>query len=242
MTIITIKKNEKPKLKTCVMNCDNKLHSKLDKYELTKFMNQHSTNLLIGKPRSGKTSLLYSLFQSNKMLKKVFHNIYLFQPSHSRSSMKDKLFDVLDDNNKIEELTYESLLEVKERIQEANEEENNCIIFDDMTAYLKDNDVSKLLKELVYNRRHLHVSIFFLCQTWYSVPKDIRKLFSNIFIFKVSKNELKSIFEEVVEDQEKLNNIDGIRKIVYDKNFEYLFINTDSGRMFKGFDELIFEE
>lgn len=241
MTTIRIKKNIKPKLKTCVMNCDNKLHEKLDKYELTKFMNQHSTNLLIGKPRSGKTSLLYSLFQSNKMLKKVFHNIYLFQPSHSRSSMKDKLFDVLDEENKIEELSYENLLDVKERIQNAEPEENNCIIIDDMTAYLKDNDIVKLLKELVFNRRHLHVSIFFLCQTWFSVPKDVRKLFSNIFIFKVSKNELKTIFDEVVEDKEKIDNIDNIRKIVYDKQYEYLFINTDSGRLFRGFDEIIIE-
>ena len=241
MTTIRIKKNIKPKLKTCVMNCDNQLHPKLEKYELTKFLNNHSTNLLIGKPRSGKTSLLYSLFQSNKMLKKVYHNIYLFQPSHSRSSMKDKLFDVLDEENKIEELSYENLLNVKERIQNAEPDENNCIIIDDMTAYLKDNDIVKLLKELVFNRRHLHVSIFFLCQTWYSVPKDVRKLFSNIFIFKVSKNELKTIFDEVVEDREKIDNIDNIRKIVYDKQFEYLFINTDSGRLFRGFDELLIE-
>ena len=165
MTTIKLKKNPKPKLKTCVMNCDTQLHSKLEKYELMRFLNCHSTNLFIGKPRSGKTSLLYSLFQSNKMLKKVFHNIYLFQPSHSRSSMKDKLFDVLDDNNKIEEMTYENLLDVKERIQNTDEEENNCIIIDDMTAHLKDNDIVKLLKELVFNRRHLHVSIYFLCQT-----------------------------------------------------------------------------
>jgi len=224
------------------MNCDNFLHPKLEKYELTKCgLNCHSTNLFIGKPRSGKTSLLYSLFQSSKMLKKVFHNIYLFQPSHSRSSMKDKLFDVLDEENKIEEMTYENLLDVKERIQNTDEEENNCIIIDDMTAHLKDNDIVKLLKELVFNRRHLHVSIYFLCQTWYSIPKDIRKLFSNIFVFKVSKNELQTIFDETVEDREKTDNIDGVRKLVYDEPFQYLFINTDSGRLFRGFDELLIE-
>ena len=55
---ITIKHNDKPDLKKCEMICDEILHPKLDKYEVTKFLNEHSTNLLIGKPKSGKTSLL----------------------------------------------------------------------------------------------------------------------------------------------------------------------------------------
>ena len=154
--MITIKKNDKPLLKTCEMNCDNKLHKKLDNYELTKFLNNHSTNLLIGKPKSGKTSLLYSFFQSKKLLKKVYHHIYLFQPSHSRSSMRDKLFDVLDEENKIEELTYDNLAEVRDKIKEAEEDENNCIIFDDMTAYLKDNEVALICKFYL-------LKLFFLC-------------------------------------------------------------------------------
>ena len=66
-----------------------------------KFLNCHSTNLLIGKPRSGKTSLLYSLFKSKRLLKKCCENIFLFQPTHSRQSMKVKdLFDQLDDHKK----------------------------------------------------------------------------------------------------------------------------------------------
>ena len=51
---IVIKENEKPNLAICRMNCDNGLHDKLNNYELTKFMNNHSTNLLIGKPVVGK--------------------------------------------------------------------------------------------------------------------------------------------------------------------------------------------
>ena len=34
-------------------------------------------------------------------------------------------------------------------------------------------------------------------------PKDLRKLFSNIFVFKVNKNELETIFEEVIEEPEQ---------------------------------------
>ena len=240
--MITIQKNKKPKLKACEMICDKELNAKLNKYELTKFLNAHTTNLLIGKPRSGKTSLLYSLFQSSRCLKKCFHNIYLFQPSHSRGSMKDKLFDKLPDDQKYEELDYESLDEVMDRIKMSDPDHNNCIIFDDMTAYLKDYHVEKLLKELVFNRRHLRTSIFFLCQTYISVPKDLRKLFSNLFIFRTNKIELKLIFEEQIEDKTKVNLISEITKLVFDRPFQFLFINTDTQRFFKNFDELLFKD
>ncbi len=104
---ITIKQNIKPNLSHCEMICDKGLHPKLNEFELTKFMNSHETNLLIGRPGSGKTSLLYSLFKSRSLFNKVFHNIYLFQPSHSRASMKDNLFDKIPDNQKFNELTFD---------------------------------------------------------------------------------------------------------------------------------------
>ena len=155
--------------------------------------------------------------------------------------MKDKLFDKLPDDQKFEELDYESLVEVMDRIKVSDPDHNNAIIFDDMTAYLKDYHVEKLLKELVFNRRHLRTSIYFLCQTYISVPKDLRKLFSNLFIFRVSKNELKLMFEELIEDKSKVNLISDITKLVFDKPHQFLFVNTDSQRFFKNFDELVFK-
>ena len=193
--MLSLKKNEKPELTICKMNCDNGLHKKLDDYDLTRFMNGHHTNLFIGKPRSGKTSLLYSLFKSKKLFRKVFQKIYLFQPSASRSSMSDNIFSVLPEDQKFDDLTFDNLNQVMEEIKQEDKTTNTCIIFDDMTAYLKNPDIKLLMKELIFNRRHLHVSIFFLVQTYKSIEKDIRKLFSNIFIFKVSKNELETIFE-----------------------------------------------
>ena len=108
-----------------------------------------------------------------------------------------------------------------------------------MGAYLKNTETKQLLKKLIYNRWHLRTSIFFLVQTYLSIEKDIRKLFSNIFVFKVSKKELETIFDEVIE-QEK-DNILPISRLVYDKPYQYLFINTDSGKLYKMFDEIIIE-
>jgi hypothetical protein len=168
---------------------------------------------------------------------KCYDKIYLFQPEKSRISMKDKLFDQLPDDQKFEELSFENLEYVNDTL---DDEGNNCIIFDDMGAYLKNNDIKKLLKEIVMNRRHKHVSIYFLVQTYFSIEKDIRKLFSNLFIFKVSKHELNTIYDELIEH--KREYVDEIIKLVYNKPYNYMFVNTDTQRIFSNFDELIIDD
>ena len=220
------------------MRCDKPLHKKLDKFELTKFLNQHTTNLLIGKPRSGKTSLLFSLFENKEILRKVYHKIYVFQPSPSRSSMKNDIFGKLPSDQLFNELNFENLDLVMDEI-EATSDLNIAIIFDDVGASLKNFDTMNLMKKLIFNRRHLHTSVFFLVQTYYSIPKDIRKLFSNIFVFRVNKNELATIFDEIVEDKDMVDIAPQISKLIYDKPYNFMFINTDSQRIFKNFDELI---
>ena len=83
--------------------------------------------------------------------------------------MKDNLFDQLHEDKKINELTFDTLNYVLDTIKNELEEEpdiNNVIIFDDMTAYLRDNQVKKLLNQLVYNRRHWHTNVYFLGQTY----------------------------------------------------------------------------
>ena len=76
-----------------------------------------------------------------------------------------------------------------------------------------------------------------MCQTYLSVEKDLRKLFSNIFLFKVSIAELDLIFEENIELSKE--QITTIRKFVFDKSYNFLFLNTDSGRIFKNWDEIL---
>ena len=136
-------------------------------------------------------------------------------------------------------MTFETLNDCLEKIKSDDPKFCSAIIIDDMTAALKNNDIKKLLKQLIYNRRHLRTSLFFLCQTYLSIERDIRKLFNNIFIFKVSIQELNLIFEEHIEIPK--DDITIIRKCVFDKPYNFLFLNTDSGRIFKIFDEILFK-
>jgi DNA replication protein DnaC len=233
---LQIKLNKQPKLKPVQMICDSGISKKLNEYELTKFLNCHQTTLLVGRPGSGKSSLIGSFFTSKDLFKHTYHNLYLFAPPNSLSSMKDNIFESIP--NQYAELTYDNLLEVINQIKAEDPKYCNAIIFDDQGAYLKNKETKTLLKEIIFNRRHLRTSVFFLCQTYLSIDKEIRKLFSNLFIFRVSKKELEKIFEELVEESKDL--ILPISKLVFKEKYNFLFINTDSGRLFKNWDEIIF--
>ena len=58
-------------------------------------------------------------------MKKVYDKIFLFQPSLSRASMKDKIFDSLPEDQKFDEMSLENLQIVNDTL---DEEGNNCII------------------------------------------------------------------------------------------------------------------
>ena len=238
MEIIKLKS---PAITPPKMCCDEDLHKKLNDFELTTYLNSHSTNLLLGKPKSGKSSLMWAFLKNKKLLNGVYHNVYLFQPEHSRASIKGNIFKKHDPSKMFDELTYDNLSEVIQRIKATPQKENNVIIFDDMASYLKNRDTLTLFKSLIFNRRHIRTSIFFLNQTYYSVPKELRRLFSNIFLFKVSKNEMKNLFEEVVEDDEVKDIMPILSKVVFDKPYQYLFINTDSQKFYKCFDRIKFD-
>lgn len=235
---ITIKENEHPPLKHTPMIVDSCIHEKLNKYEVLSHLNHHSTNLLIGKPKSGKSSLLYSLFNSKHALKKAYHYVVVFMPSSSRSSISKDIFETLPEDQKFDELTYENLAFVLENIKAKPKHQNKCIIFDDMAAYLKDPPLQQLFKSLVWNRRHIGVSIYFLSQTYLAVPKELRRCFTNLFIFKVPIDSMRTIFHELVEVDPSL--ILPIMQVVYDKPYNFLMINLESLKLYRNWDELIF--
>ena len=90
--MITVKHNKALKLKFPEFVCDNSpIGEHLNKYDMMKHLNAYSFDVIIGKPGSGKTSLLISFLSakgSNKIYRKCFDNILLVMPSHSRNSLK----------------------------------------------------------------------------------------------------------------------------------------------------------
>ena len=174
--MISIKVCDKPEnLQQCKMLCDGVIHEKLDNYPMSSKLNSHAFNVLIGRPKSGKSTLLDLLFRSSKLLKKCYNKIYLFKPGISSAYVDDDVFSVLPDEQKFNELTLENLNKVYAEMETnaiSKSKTNSCIIMDDMGAYLKNGDIFKKFKDILFNRRALRCTVYFLVQTFYSVPRQ----------------------------------------------------------------------
>lgn len=237
MNTIQLQDLKHPNMKLAQFTCDGGLNEKLNKYPFTQLFNKHQSTLILGKAGQGKTSLILSLFSSNRLLKKVYDCVILFQPYSSRDSIKegDAIFDVLPDEQLFNELTEETLEEAVDIVDEcAGEGLNSVIILDDVSSSLKDAGVEKELKNLNWNKRHRKLSFFFLSQSYYAVVKDVRKMFNYIIVFKVAPMELKVIIEENLQGNYDKKTINELAKIVFDKKFNYLLINCDTGDLYKG--------
>lgn len=234
---ISILKNKIPVLKLPKFSVDNELDSKLNEYPITSLMNKSNFTLFLGKAGSGKSSLLISFLQTPSLFKKVYHNIFLFMPSNSRASIRNGFFDNnLPEEQIFDDVNLENLQSVYDKAQEdAREDLNTLLIFDDVQKYFKGEN-EKLLLHIINNRRHSRISIWFACQTYGSIPKQVRQGLTNLFIFKVNKVEMENIFTECIEQHKK--SFLEILNLVYDKSHNFLFLDTNSQRLFKNWDEI----
>lgn len=238
---IRIKQNESPNFHKPSFLCDAKLHPKLDNYEVTSLLNKSNFTLFLGKPGSGKTSLMISLLDTPSLFKRVFNKIYVFMPRHSRGSLKNNIFEQLPDEQLYDNLDAETIDDVFHQIEDNSDEGlQSLIILDDVQQFLKDKYVAKRLLEIVANRRHLKTSVFLIAQTYRSLPRQVRQVLTNLFVFKVSKGEMANIFDEQVEMFK--NSFQSVIAQVYDNPHDYLFIDTSTQRIFKNFDEILLED
>jgi energy-coupling factor transporter ATP-binding protein EcfA2 len=234
---ITIKKNDIPNLKKPSFVVDSELHKKLNAYEITSLMNKHNFCLFLGKAGSGKSTLLISLLQSPSMFKNIYHTIILFCPPNSRASIKNDFWSILPENQIYDELNIDNLNEAYQIAQDnAQEGYKTLIVLDDVQKNLK-GESEKLLLHMVNNRRHSNLSIWMACQTYKSIPMQVRMGLTSLFIFKIQKKEMSTIFDEQVEIPE--NVFKDIVKIAFKNSHDFIFIDSNSQKIFLNWDEII---
>jgi KaiC/GvpD/RAD55 family RecA-like ATPase len=242
MSGIQIIKNKTPKLSIPEFNCDGGLATHLCEYEMTRVcLNSFATTVLIGKPGSGKTSLLISWLTAkgkNKIFRKVFDNIIVVMPQSSCESMRKNPFAKHPEEKLYEELTSDSIHSIYEQLLAfASQDEKTLLILDDVGAALKQNDIQTKMRQIMFNRRHLKVHIVVMVQSYTSIPKELRKQISTVIMFKPSKEEALLLFDELFETKKDLA-LD-IMKHVYRSPHDYLVLNVASQKMFSGFDSII---
>ena len=76
-----------------------------------------------------------------------------------------------------------------------SEKEKKIIVFDDMISDIMGNKkFQAIIKELFIRCRKLNISLFFITQSYFSVPKDVRLNTTHYFIMKINnKRELQNI-------------------------------------------------
>jgi hypothetical protein len=237
---ITEIKNNLPKTKALkeimelyVPNIDRNLPSK-----------NGSIYAIIGSPGSGKSNLLFStLFKNLNYYRSKFDNLYLITPESSFLSLQkhpfkdhDKVFHELDKATL--EVIFEEILEYKKQALEDDRPiEHSCIIIDDFADGLKDKDIIMSLKKLLIKSRHINCFFIFTLQAYNLFPLVLRKLITNITLFKPKNNvETESIRAELLnmgrDEFQELTNF------IYDEPYNHLDYDTNTMEIRKNFNLL----
>lgn len=237
-------KNPEPKIKRPTFLVDTKLDEDLDEHSLLSTLNKSHFCSFISKPQGGKTSMIVGLLNSKPPngFKGIFDKIYLVMGKNSRDSIKGSFFDTkLNPERIFDELNFDNLNSIYENIKEdSTNGMRSLLILDDIQAQLKDPEVSKLLLHMSANRRHIKLNIWIALQNYITCPKQVRMLFTSIFLFNVSKKELENINEEHLELDKDI--FKEVVKMCFKKPHDFMYINTELNKLYCNWDEIIIED
>jgi len=202
--------------------------------------------LIVGKPGQGKTTLILSLIcKQGKAFNRKFDRVYIFSPS--LITMSDDPFELIPEDQKFEEASFENLSLVLDEIKDSGEKV--LLVLDDVIADLRGKGkgaTENLLQKIFFNRRHLagaggSLSIIATSQTYNKIDPKLRKTASQLIFYEnKQKKELQSIFDEIIliPKQEFMD----VLRYIYDKKHRFMYIDTqlpDNKMIHKDFTQLI---
>ena len=199
----------------------------------------HHFMAICGPAGSGKTSLMLGMLTSKQMYRRAFHHVHLVMPEHSRGSIKDSPFEGHDKS--YDDLDWSTLNKIREAVEAASKKKQfSLLIFDDVGAALKDGEIQRLLKQLIWNRRHLRTSIWIMAQSFNSMPMAIRKSISHLTMFRPNNSkESKLLFEELVYMEKEVAA--KLLEFVFQDNangHDFIFADIAGGKFYKNFDRI----
>ena len=155
--------------------------------------------LIIGGSGSGKTNELLNLIQDQPKIDKIY--LYAKDPYEAKYQYLIKLLEKVglkclnDPKAFIEYLN--DMHDAYKNIDEYNPDVENkkLIVFDDVIADMINNTkLNSIVAELFFRGRKLNISLVFITQSYFKVPKDVRLNTTHFFITKIpNKRELQQI-------------------------------------------------
>ena len=193
---------------------------------------------LIGSAGSGKTSLMVNFMTKDEMYHKAFDHVHMVCPKNSLKSLKDDIWDGHPSEKMHHTLDFGTLNYIQqqclERAVEKPKPKNTLLIIDDMTIFLKKKEIESKLRDLIYNRRHLHLSIMVLVQSYNAMPLDLRKTLSHFFLFRPrNKKEAEAIWEELMFVPKKTGA--ALLRYTFRDKYDFLMGNCNTGELYRNF-------
>lgn len=256
---LTVVKHDTPKLNIPEILCDRPLHKKLNKIPLLSLMNKSFCAAVLGRPGSGKSSLVHGFLSTKSMFFQVFDTICLFMPPNSRKSFKESIYEGLGEDQVFDTLNSANLQKAWEKAQSNAKQKtpkNTLLIFDDVQQHFK-GEAQQLLLNIQSNRRHNYTSIIFVCQSYKKLPRPNRLGLTDMFGYNLTKDDLEDVFNELVDKpraswdlfvryyrnlvESQSHNRDEHKNKTTKGDDERLFIyfNTDANRHFINWNEVI---
>ncbi len=194
--------------------------------------------VMCGPPGSGKTNLLMNMFKSTDFYQKKFNNVYLVSPESSFLSITKHPFA---DHDKVYfELTedlidgiYDELLELKKSEKKI---QYSCLIIDDFASDIKQKNIQSALKRLLVKSRHVSCSVIFTLQSFNLMPLTLRKLVTNLILFKPKNNKETESLNEILNM--KQDEIHTLLRYGFDELYNFISIDTNSGDIRKNWNLL----
>ena len=177
--------------------------------------------LIIGSLGSGKTHAVLNLMKEQPVIDKIY--LYAKDPYKSKYQfLINKREEVglkhYDDPKAFIEYSND-MHDVYKNINQYNIDKGRkmLIVFDDMIAGMIDNKkLNYIVTELFIRRRKLNISLVFITQSYFKVPKDVRLNTTHFFIAKIpNKRELQQMvinhlsdidFKDIVKIRKKCTN------------------------------------
>ena len=190
-----------------------------------------NTILIIGGSGSGKTNALLNLINNQPDIDKIY--LYAKDPNEGKYQFLIK---------KTESIGLKHFNDPKAFIEYSNDmhdfykntdiynpdkENKILIVFDDMIADMINNkNLNSIVTELFIRGRKLNISLVFITESYFKVPKDVRLNTTHFFIMKIpNKRELQQI---AINHSSNINTKDfiNIYKKCTDKSYSFLVNDT----------------
>ena len=155
--------------------------------------------LIIGGSGSGKTNLLLNLIEDQPDIDKIYlYAIDLYELKYQYLINKTESVGINHFNDPKAFLDYlNDMYDIYKNTDDYNPDKENkiLIVFNDMIADMIHNKkLNSIVTELFIRGRKLNISLVFITQSYFKVPKDVRLNTTHFFIAKIpNKRELQQI-------------------------------------------------